>query len=161
MDWVGGTAEESQLLKLMKVNLPDEWLMALSDFDWDTQTVYQLYQYMDSQLDVYWPPLKRIINLMSYLKKSQQETHLQFLDRVKKAMKTGGVGTRNSFKLTWEKLMIVLIIKGLSTTDQNDILKRFDTLDVSFDNLSLFMQTMSVVTENSSSHINSIVSNRK
>ena len=60
-------------------------------------------------------------------------------------MKIGGVGTCNAFKLTWEKLMIVLIIKGLSITDQNDILKRFDTLDVSFDNLSLFMQTMSVV----------------
>ena len=48
---------------------------------------------------------------MSSLKKSQQETHLQFLDRVKKAMKTGGVGTRNLFKLTLEKLIIVLIIK--------------------------------------------------
>ena len=57
--------------------------------------------------------------------------------------------------------MIVLIIKGLSTTDQNDILKRFDTLDVSFDNLSLFMQTMSVVMENSSSHIYSISTVRK
>ena len=74
-------------------------------------------------------------------------------------MKTGGVGTRNSFKLTWNKLMIVLIIKGLSTTDQNDILRRFNTLEVSFDNLSLFMQTKSVVTENSSSHINSTNSN--
>ena len=116
---------------------------------------------MDTQIDVYWPPLKRTINLMSSLKKSQQETHLQFLDHVKKAMKIGGVGSRNAFKLTWDKLMIVLIIKGLSTTDQNDILKRFDTLDVSFDNLSLFMQTMSVVTENSSSQINSISSVRK
>ena len=76
-------------------------------------------------------------------------------------MKTGGLGSRNAFKLTWDKLLMVLIIKGLSTTDQNDILKRFDTLDVSFDNLSLFMQTMSVVTENSSSHINSISTVRK
>ena len=57
--------------------------------------------------------------------------------------------------------MIVLIIKGLSNTDQNEILRRFNTLEVSFDNISLFMQTMSVVTENSSSHINSINSNVK
>ena len=53
MNWVGETADESQLLQLMKFNLPEEWLMALSDFDWDTQTIYELYQSMDTQLDVY------------------------------------------------------------------------------------------------------------
>ena len=86
---------------------------------------------------------------------------MQYLDRVKKAMKSGGVGTEISFKPTWDKLLIVLIIKGLSITNQNYILFRFNTLEVSFDNLSLFMQTMSVVSENSSSHINSISSIRK
>ena len=94
---------------------------------------------------------------MSSLKK----THLQFLDRVKKSMKSGGVGTRLNFSLTWDTLMIVLIIKGLSTADQNDILRKFDTLEVSFDNLSLFMQTLSVVSENSMSHVNSIISKRQ
>ena len=83
---------------------------------------------------------------------------MKYLDHVKKAVKTGGVGTRLSFKLTWDKLMIVLIIRGLPITDQNDILRRFKTLELSFENLSLFMQTMSVVSENSSSHINSISS---
>ena len=68
----------------MKVNLPDEWVRALADFDWDTQTVNELYESMDKQLDVYWPPLKRTIHLMSSLRKSQQETHLQFLERVKR-----------------------------------------------------------------------------
>ena len=116
--------------------------MALSEFDWENQTVQELYEFMEIQLNVYWSPLKRTINLMSSLKKTQHETHLQFLDRVKKAMKTGGVGSRHSFKLTWEKLMIVLINKGLSTTDQNDILHRFDALEVSMNNLSLFIQTM-------------------
>ena len=99
------------------------------EFDWDIQTLQELYESMDIQLNVYWPPLKRTINLMSSLKKSQQETHLQYLDRVKKAMKTEGVGTRNSFKLTWDKLMIVRIIKGLSTTDQNDILQILPNLN--------------------------------
>ena len=47
VNWVGGTADESQLLKLMKVNLPDECLMALSEFDWDNQTVQELYQSMN------------------------------------------------------------------------------------------------------------------
>ena len=109
----------------------------------------ELYEFMDKPLDVYWPPLKRTIHIMSSLRKSQQETHLQFLERVKKAMRTGGLGTRNAFKLNWDTLLMVLIIKGLSISDQNKILERFDTLEVSFDNLSIFMQTMSVVSENS------------
>ena len=78
VNWVGGTADESQLLKLMKVNLHEEWLMALSDFDWDTQTVYELYQSMDTQLDVYWPPLKRTINLMSSLKNLSKKLTCSF-----------------------------------------------------------------------------------
>ena len=144
---MGGTANELQLLKLIKVNLPEEWIMALSDFDWENQTVQELYEYMDMKLNVYWPPLKRTINLMTSLKKSQHETHWQYMVRVIEAMETGGVGTRLSFSLTWDKLMIVLIMKGLSTADQKDILRKFDTLEVSFDNLSLFMQTLSAVSE--------------
>ena len=103
-------------------------------------------------------PLKRTINLLTSLKKNQQETHLQYVDRVKRALKTGWVGTRQDFALTWEKLLIVLIMKGLPTTDQNDILRKFDTLEDSFDNLSLFLQTLSAVAENNTSHINAITS---
>ena len=139
---MGGTANELKLLKLIKDNLPVEWIMALSDFDWENQTVQGLYEYMDMKLNVYWPPLKRTINLMTSLKKSQHETHWQYMVRVMKAMKTGGVGTRVSFSLTWDKLMIVLIMKGLPTSSQNDILYKFNTLVVSFKNLSLFMQTL-------------------
>ena len=84
---------------------------------------------------------------MTSLKKTQHETHLQCMDRVKRAMKTGGIGTRLSFSITWDKLRIVLIMKGLPTADQNNILRKFDTLEVSFDNLSLFMQTLSAVSE--------------
>ena len=78
VNWMGGTANDLQLLKLIKVNLPEEWIMALSDFDWENQTIQELYEYMDIQLNVYWPPLKRTINLRTYLKKTQHETHLQF-----------------------------------------------------------------------------------
>ena len=74
--------------------------MALSDFDWDSETVQSLYEVMDLKLGVYWPPLKRTINLLTSLKKAQHETHLQFMERVKRSMKTGGVGSRHSFSLT-------------------------------------------------------------
>ena len=65
VNWTGGTANESQLLKLLRVNLPEEWIMALSEFDWENQTVQELYESIDIQLNVHWPPLKRTINLMS------------------------------------------------------------------------------------------------
>ena len=70
INWVGGKADELKLLKLIKVNLPVEWVMALSDFDWETQTVQQLYELMDMRLNVYWPPLKRTINILTSLKKN-------------------------------------------------------------------------------------------
>ena len=39
-------------------------------------------------------------------------------------MVTGGVGSKNSFSLDWERLLIVLILKGLPVSDQNKILKK-------------------------------------
>ena len=33
VNWTGGVSNEKQLIKLMKVNLAEEWKMALSDFD--------------------------------------------------------------------------------------------------------------------------------
>ena len=53
VNWVGGTANELKLLKLIKVNLPVEWIVALSDFDLGNQTVQGLYEYMDMKLNVY------------------------------------------------------------------------------------------------------------
>ena len=52
VNWMGGTANDLQLLKLIKVNLPEEWIMALSDFDWENQTVQELYEYLDIKLNV-------------------------------------------------------------------------------------------------------------
>ena len=84
------------------------------------------------------------------------------MERVQKKNITGGVGSQNHFSLDWEKLLIVLILKGLPISDQNDILKRFNTLEVSFINLSKFLQTLSVVSGNSNAHnVNAINSNVK
>ena len=52
-------------------------------------------------------------------------------------------------------------MKGLSGADQNEILRKFDTLEVSFTNLSIFMQTLSIVSENNTSHVNTINSKSK
>ena len=161
INWVGGKADELKLLKLIKVNLPVEWVMALSDFDWETQTVQQLYELMDMRLNVYWPPLKRTINLLTSFKKSKHETHWQFMVRVMKAMETGGLGTRLSFALTWDKLITLLVMKGLPNADLNKILLKFNTLELSFNDLSSFMHTLSAISENSSSKNNSIISKQQ
>ena len=56
VNWMGGETNDTQLIKLIKVNLPEEWRLALSDFDWENQTVHELYECMDAKLNVYWPP---------------------------------------------------------------------------------------------------------
>ena len=56
------------------------------------------------------------------------------MERVQKKMVTGGVGSKNNFSLDWDKLLIVLILKGLPVGDQNEVLKKFDTLEVSLAN---------------------------
>ena len=75
-------------------------------------------------------------------------------------MLTGGVGSKHKFSLDWDKLLIVLILKGLPVGDQNKVLEKFDTLEVSLTNLSKFLQTLSVVSGNTSNQgINAISSN--
>ena len=76
-------------------------------------------------------------------------------------MVTGGVGSKNNFSLDWERLLKVVILKGLSVSDQNKILKKFETLEVSVVNMSKCLQTLSVVSGNNSSQgVNSISSNQ-
>ena len=108
----------------MKINLSSEWHHTLSDYDWESGSMNSLYKYMDLKLEVLFPPLKRIINILTSLKKSPQETHVQYMERVKNAMMTGGVRSRAAFSLAWDKLIIVLVLKGLTNNDQCNILKR-------------------------------------
>ena len=80
-----------------------------------------LYFHMDHKLEILFPPLKRAVHLLTSLKKSPQESHIQYLERV-------------TFTLSWDKLIIILLIKGLSKVDQCKILRHFDTFDISIDN---------------------------
>ena len=111
---MGGSADEQQLLNLVKINLSSEWRKTLADYHWETATMDGLYAYMDLKLEILFPPLKRIVHLLTSLKKSPQESHVQYLEWVKTAMLTGGVGSKNSFSLTWDKMIIVLVITGIS-----------------------------------------------
>ena len=82
---------------------------------------------MDLKLEKYLPSLKRIVDLLTSLKKTHPKSHIQFLDRVQKKMLTGGVGSKNNFSLDWDKLLIALILKGLPVGDQNKVLGKVVT----------------------------------
>ena len=113
MNWICNTASEIQFLNLVKVNLSEKWHSALAEFDWNKGSMQSLYTLKDLKLEIYWPSLKRIVDLLTSLKKAPHESHIQFLERVQKKMLTGGVGSKNNFSLDWDKLLIVLILKGL------------------------------------------------
>ena len=93
VNWLGNSPREVQLLNLVKVNLSEEWCNALSDLDWNRGTMQGLYSILDLKLDIYWPSLKRIMDLLTSLKKTPHESHIQFLKRVQKKMITGRVGS--------------------------------------------------------------------
>ena len=139
MNWLGSSQSEVQLLSLVKVNLSEEWHNATTEFDWDQGTMKGLHILMDHKLEVYWPSLKRIVDLLTSLKKAPHESHIQFLERAQKKMITDGVGSKHKFSLDWDKLLIVLIPKGLPVGDQHKILERLNTLEVSLANLSRFL----------------------
>ena len=94
----------------MKVNLSEEWRNATTEFNWDGGTMKGLHTLMDHKLEVYWPSLKRIVDLLTSLMKAPLESHIQFLERAKKKMITGGVGSKHQFSLDWDKLLIVSIL---------------------------------------------------
>ena len=83
---------------------------------------------MDQKLEIT-GPLWRIVGLLTSQKKAPYESHIQFLERAQKKMITGGVGSKHQFSLKWDKLLIVLILKGLPVADQNKILGKFDTVN--------------------------------
>ena len=64
---MGNTASENQLLNLVKENLSEEWCNALTEYDWNTGSMQGLYELMDLKLEIYWPPLKRIVDLLTSL----------------------------------------------------------------------------------------------
>ena len=65
--------------------------MALSDFDWYIQTVQELYEYMDIKFNVYWPPLKSTINLMTSLKRLSMKLTCSIWTVSKKLLRLEGL----------------------------------------------------------------------
>ena len=76
MNWLGSSPSEVQFLSLVKVNLSEEQRNATTEFDWDRGTMKGLHTLMDHKLEVYWPSLKRIVDLLTSLKKAPHESHI-------------------------------------------------------------------------------------
>ena len=64
-------------------------------------------------------------------------------ERVIKAMESGGIGTRADFKLDWDKLSVILTIKSLPLQMQDELLSKYDTLEVNEIQLQRFLDTKS------------------
>ena len=98
-----------------------QWKHALSSLDWSTPPVESLYWTMDLCLNISYPPLKRAVPVFSSLKMSNSESHIQYFDQVKHSMLTGGLGTREAFDLSLDRLTIILTKKGLPDATQVEL----------------------------------------
>ena len=120
----------------------------MEDFNCENTLVDALYITMDRKLELVFPPLKYAVSIFSVLHKCPQETYIQFYERVKQTLITGGIGTKESFDLSQDRLIIILVIKGLNNSDQNEIVHKFDTFDINNDNLMCFLSTLTTVSAN-------------
>ena len=73
------------------------------------------------------PPLKRTVHLLCKLKVASNAMPTAFMDRVKLAMKSGGIGTENNFSMNSELLSFCLVLNGLPPPIQIYVLKKFSS----------------------------------
>ena len=102
-----GIPNPSQLVKMIRMYLSDEWLHLLSGVDWDAISAEGLHLIMDKKLELRFPPLKCTVKLLTELKLNSTESPSQFLERVGREMRTGGIGKEPNINLGWDRLLIV------------------------------------------------------
>ena len=98
---------------------------------------------MDQKLSQLFPITKRTVDLINIAPLQSNETPRQLYERVIKAMESGGIGTRADFKLDWDRLSVILTIKSLPSQIQDDLLSKYDTLEVDQVQLQRFLDTKS------------------
>ena len=77
-----------------------------------------------------YPNLRRRVSLFNLIHQDrlrQGESLLQLVHRVEQAMKLGGVGSRTSFSLEYDSLMITLIVALLPQATQIKLYERFQS----------------------------------
>ena len=138
-----GPSNPGRLVQMQRMYMSDEWLRVLSDVNWGSISPLALQNLMDAKLNIRFPPLKRTVRLLTDLKLAGSESPSQFLERVGREMRSGGIGIQPHINLTWERLLIILVVKGLPNNFQIELLKRFDTLECTIENLTRFLDTLS------------------
>ena len=131
-----GVPNPGQLVKIIRMYLSDEWLRLLSGVDWDSISVEGLHLAMDKKMELRFPPLKCTVKLLTELKLSNNESPSQFLERCGREMKTGGIGQEPNIVLGWDRLLVVLVVKDLPAHLQIELLKKYDMVECSLENLS-------------------------
>ena len=138
-----GPPNPSQLISMVRMYLSDEWMRLLAAIDWDEIEIDGLHVIMDKKLEIRFPPLKRTVKLFTELKLSNSESPSQFFERCGREMKTGGIGQQPNIVLSWDRLLVVLCVKGLPSHLQIELLKKYDTIECSVDDLLRFLDTLS------------------
>ena len=100
-----------------------------------------LYAFMDQELKIQHPDLKKLIDLMMKLSFSLSESPNQFEVCLEEEMEVGGIGCQDNFTLTWERLSVALIIKGLSEPHCQAILNKYSGYDVAIIEPRAYLKT--------------------
>ena len=99
---------------------------------------------LDKKIEMIFPNMKITLNLFNIQVMQPGETPRQVLERLKRAMERGGIGTPKNFNLPWERLLITLTIASLPTYEE-EILSKFATLEVTRQQLVRFLDTKSQI----------------
>ena len=93
--------------------------------DWDVVDEKSLYELMDQELKLQHPDLKRYVDFMRKLPISASESPNEFGVCIKEDMEVGGIECQDNFTLTWKRLSVALIIKGLSQPHRHANLNKY------------------------------------
>ena len=130
-------------MNMIRNDLSDSWLRNLTGHvDWGTTTAEQLEKVMDGLLSVHHPSLRRLIELMTSLSIAPQESPNEFGVRVQEQMEVGGIGSHDHFTLTWDRLEVGLILKGLPEAHRQLALQKYSGYDISVVELRAFLKTL-------------------
>ena len=82
---------------------------------------------------------------------NSSETPSQFLEHVSVTMRSFGIGAKTHFHLSWNPLIVILTLKGLSNDIMTELLKKFNRSEVSVEELSSFLDNLSTAKSMTSS----------
>ena len=143
------------LLSCIRLKLDHGWEMELRNIvDRDMDTICKLEGIMRKVQKKNYPDMTMTYNLFSMQILQPGETHSELLRMVETAVEFRGVGTRDKFLLTLNKLIVIIAISLFPRHSQKDICNRINFYEISLSNLRALCegQTMLESGRNNNGH---------